>query len=70
MRKCSWGKGEPHVLAAPKSRVRWAFRVTTTFSEESRPGYQAQAQALTGHWACFPESRTQAPQRASPYKNR
>lgn len=28
--KCSWGKGEPHVLAAPEWRVRWEFRVSTT----------------------------------------
>lgn len=52
------GLGEPHVLTAPKPRVRWEFRVATTFPRQYRPGYLAQGKALTRWWACLPESRS------------
>ncbi|KAB0401288.1 hypothetical protein E2I00_000787, partial [Balaenoptera physalus] len=51
MRTCSWRKGEPHVLAAPRWRVRGQFRVATTGPGEHRPGHWAQGGARTRRWA-------------------
>ena len=51
MRTCSWRKGEPHVLAAPRWRVRGQFRVSTTGPGEHRPRHWAQGGARTRRWA-------------------
>lgn len=43
--------GEPHVLAAPRWRVRGQFRVATTGPGEHRPRHWAQGRARTRQWA-------------------